>query len=70
MSAAISRLRRRQFPVNDPSDNVTLHAVMLRCCVCGQTWPASLGEFGDEIPERESTCPRADQHHPVPPAAA
>ena len=61
----IIQLRRRQFPVANPADNVTLHAVLLRCCACGETWTASLGEFGDEVPEREARCPSC-----TPPQAA
>ena len=61
------QLRRRQMHVADPGDNVTLHAILLRCCACGTRWPASLGESGDAVPDHEARCPTCT---PAPPAAA
>ena len=63
----IIQLRRRQLPVRDPADNVTLHALVLRCCACGETWQAGLGEFGDEVPAEQARCTRCN---PEPPRAA
>ena len=63
----VIQLRRRRIPVGDVADNVILEAVLLGCALCGQTWPASLGQSGDEVPEHETRCPHCT---PEPPRAA
>lgn len=59
----ILSLRRHPVAVADPSDNVVLVSVNVRCVRCGVTWESSLS--GDEIEQPD--CPSCTSE---PPAAA
>ena len=61
---SIARLRRSPVPVSDPTDNIILAAVVLRCTRCGSTWQARLGVFGDEVDQDDARCPSCHQEPP------